>query len=209
MDGPVIASRVCVRHPFDVLGTGDVLAENVVVVTQVIFTRRDDEQAVLLVLRHEIGCSRRSERGDHLGAPQLRLHVSHEHVSSLEDGDAVLGSPGLRTDLKQRVFYRQRVGRVDECVHSFRIGIEHRARFGGGYAIVRIDRAFQLELPHEDVLLERAFSGELGPSSIRPPPVVVHLEETVLGCGEALSEERVVRGRRAHVRDAVCVAVDG
>src|SRR5690606_17038976 len=60
----------------------------------------------------------------------------------------------------------------------------------------------------EHVERDGGLARDLGPSAVRTTPVVLELAEAILGVDEALPEERVVRGHRAHVRDPPLVAED-
>ena len=135
---------------------------------------------------------------------QLVLPLPHQHVPHQERRDGVPRPPGLDRVLPGQ---RQRPLR-DGLVHAARVGLEGRPDRRRHHRQVELGRGGEAEPPGEHVTAQRGEARDLRPAPAGPPPVVVQLEQPVLGAGVAHARPRA-RGRLGpHVRHPVPVATD-
>ena len=141
-------------------------------------------------------------------APKLAVPNAHQNVANLERRTRIPWVPALRTPADQIVLGGQRLGRVDEGVHTGGIGIQHRLRLVVERVVIGARRFAKTEPSHEDILLDSHRSGELRPTTIGPMAIVIHLPKPVLSVNEPLDEKRIMRRCRAHMRNAKLISID-
>ena len=150
----------------------------------------------------------RPELADEARAPELHLPRAHLHVPDLEDGEAFPRSPGLGPRAEELELDGPDLRGLEEGVDTGRVCLEHRARFRGRPLVVDAGAPVEPEPARQHVLGDARFAHELCPSPARPPAVVLHVPEPILGVDEALGEERVVGGPGPRVGNALVVPPD-
>src|SRR5262249_53407516 len=96
----------------------------------------------------------------------------------------------------------------DERVDAGGERLEHHARVGRRGRPVAAGAVLEPEAAKQLIALDAPPAHPPGPAALGAPPVVLHLEEPVLGVDPSLAEESVGRRGGADVGDALAIAED-
>src|SRR5262249_29384708 len=87
-------------------------------------------------------------------------------------------------------------------------GVEHRARLGVHRRVVRARARAQSKATELPVLANRRDPRVLGPSTVGPPAIVLHVPEPITGVAESMGTEGVAEAAGPGAREAAPVAAD-